>query len=254
MSNVKYSFVNEVAVVTGAARGIGKATAFMLVQAGANVALFDRDAAELERTVAQLNNGPGKALAVGCDITEQSQLVSAFERVHNEFGRVDILVNSAGMSARIPAENYTSTDFDRLMSLNVKALFSAMQICAKEWITYKHSGKIVNLASIFGLIADPLSAPYAASKGAVIQLTKTCAVEWAVYGIRVNAVAPGYTYTAMTASTLDSTAGEKILQQVPMQRAATVDEIANAVVFLASDAASFVTGHTLVVDGGRTAL
>jgi NAD(P)-dependent dehydrogenase (short-subunit alcohol dehydrogenase family) len=138
------------------------------------------------------------------------------------------------------------------MTLNVRALFSAMQICAREWIATKHNGSIVNIASIFGMIADPLSAPYAASKGAVIQLTKTCAMEWARHGIRVNAVAPGYTHTAMTAKTLESEAGKKILGQVPMKRAATVEEIANAVLFLASDAARFVTGQTLVVNGGRT--
>ncbi len=189
-----------------------------------------------------------------CDVTKPDELAQAFNEICRKLGAPDILVNSAGMSARVPAENYSLEDYDCLMNLNVRSLFSLMQLCAKHWITRKHPGAIVNVASIFGMIADPLSAPYAASKGAVIQLTKTCAVEWAPYGIRVNAVAPGYTYTPMTAKTLDSKVGKTILSHVPMNRPATTDEIANAILFLSSDDASFITGQTLAVDGGRTAI
>src|SRR4051812_26486611 len=233
MAGVEYSFDGEVAVVTGAARGIGKAVATMFANAGASVALIDRDAAELQATLEDLD---GDLLSLPCDVTDPTQLTSAFDEARRKFGHISILVNSAGMSARVPAERYELADFDRLMALNVRALFSTMQNCAKDWIANRSGGTIVNLASIFGMIADPLSAPYAASKGAVIQLTKTCAVEWAAHRIRVNAVAPGYTYTAMTAATLDSEAGRRILEQVPMGRAATVNEIANAIMFLASPA------------------
>ncbi len=253
MSSIKYSFDQEVVVITGAARGIGKAVAIGFANAGASVALLDRDAAELEATARELEQ-TGKATTLACDITEKQQLADSLATVRRTLGEVSILVNCAGMSARVPAERYDLTDFDRLMNLNVRSLFYAMQLCANEWIAGKRPGAIINIASIFGIIADPLSAPYAASKGAVIQLTKTCAVEWAEHGIRVNAVAPGYTYTAMTAATLESPAGRAILQQVPMKRAATVDEIANGVLFLASPASSFINGHTLVIDGGRTAI
>jgi NAD(P)-dependent dehydrogenase (short-subunit alcohol dehydrogenase family) len=249
VGKLAFSFEDEVVIVTGAARGIGKATAQQFVKSGATVALLDNDSVELQRCSEEL--GP-KTLPLKCDVTDENQLLTAFDEVLRKVGYVSVLVNSAGMSARVHAEDYSLADYDRLMTLNARALFSAMQICAKQWIAAERSGAIVNIASIFGMIADPLSAPYAASKGAVIELTKTCAVEWARHGIRVNAVAPGYTYTAMTAQTLDSEAGKKILDQVPMKRAATVEEIANAVLFLASDAASFVTGHILVVDGGRT--
>jgi NAD(P)-dependent dehydrogenase (short-subunit alcohol dehydrogenase family) len=251
MADVRYSFEGDVAVVTGAARGIGMAAACAFLKGGAKVALLDRDAEELKQGREKLS---GESTAYECDVTDLQTVYKALDDVRAHLGEPTILVNSAGMSARVPAEEYKLEDFDRLMTLNVRALFALMQTFAAERIAKKRGGAIVNLASIFGMIADPLSAPYAASKGAVIQLTKTCAVEWARHGIRVNAVAPGYTYTAMTAKTLDSEEGKRILEQVPMKRAATVEEIANAVLFLASPASSFITGQTLVVDGGRTAL
>jgi len=251
MAKASFSFRNDVVIVTGAASGIGRATATAFANAGAQVALLDRDRKGLAEVARKLG---ACSLPLCCDITNPDELTQAFDELCRKLGDPDVLVNSAGMSARVPAENYSLEDYDRLMSLNVRALFSLMQLCAKQWIARKRPGAIVNLASIFGMIADPLSAPYAASKGAVIQLTKTCAVEWAQYGIRVNAVAPGYTYTPMTAKTLDSRVGKKILSQVPLTRPATVDEIANAILFLSSDAASFITAQTLAVDGGRTAI
>jgi NAD(P)-dependent dehydrogenase (short-subunit alcohol dehydrogenase family) len=251
MGEARFSFENEVVVITGGVSGIGRAAVAKFVKARAKVAIVDRDSTGLRACESEFGD---RCLALKCDVTDNDELITTMDEILRGLGAVGVLVNSAGMSARMAAQEYPLGDMDRLMSLNVRALFSAMQICARSWIGSGRPGVIVNLASIFGLIADPLSAPYAASKGAVIQLTKTCAVEWAPYGIRVNAVAPGYTYTNMTAATLESEAGKNILEQVPMKRAARVDEIADAILFLASSSSSFITGHTLVVDGGRTAV
>ena len=233
------SFQNKICVVTGGAAGIGKATAELFRARGAKVAIIDRRA-----------YGGGYT----ADITDAASLKSAFDAICNDLGPPDVWVNNAGVSARIPAEEYPLDEAEKMFRLNVTATLHGMQLCADAWMKAKRGGAIVNLASVFGMLADPLSAPYAASKGAVIQLTRTCAVEWAEKGIRVNAVAPGYTRTKMTAHTLDSAAGKKILERVPMRRAARTEEIAAAIAFLASDEASFITGHVLVVDGGYTAL
>lgn len=233
------NFQNKICVITGGGAGIGKATAELFRTRGARVVVIDRRA---------------DAGGFVADITDPASLRSVFDAIANEVGMPDVWVNNAGVSARIPAEAYPLEEAEKMFRLNVSAVLHGMQLCANVWMKANRGGAIVNLASVFGLVADPLSAPYAASKGAVIQLTRTCAVEWAQKGIRVNAVAPGYTRTEMTAHTLDSPAGRQILERVPMRRAARPEEIANAIAYLASDEASFITGHTLVVDGGYTAL
>lgn len=227
----------KLCVVTGGASGIGKASAALFAARGARVAVIDRKSADYT-----------------ADITEPTALRSTFDAIVKAHGVPDVWVNNAGVSARIPAEEYPLEEAEAMFRLNVSAVLHGMQLCARAWMAAGRGGSIVNLASVFGVVADPLSAPYAASKGAVIQLTRTCAVEWAERGIRVNAVAPGYTRTEMTAHTLDSEAGRQILARVPMKRAAAPEEIAAAIAFLASDEASFITGHVLTVDGGYTAV
>ena len=205
--------------------------------------------------VARLRERGIEALALPTDITDPAQLRSVFDRAEQELGGFDILVNNAGISARIPAEEYPDDAFDRMVDLNLTALFRGMREAASRWIDAGRSGTIINLASFAGVVADPLSAPYAATKGAVVQLTRTCAVEWAPHGIRVNAIGPGYIRTEMTAHTLDSPeAGAVIQAKTAMARAGRTDEIGSAAVFLASEASSYVTGHILMVDGGWTAM
>ena len=207
----------------------------------------------MRKTSQGLNDVGIEAKTFIADITEEQQLGDIYRRIQSENGDIDILVNNAGISQRISAESYPTEQFMKVLGLNTAALFRCMQHAANTWIPKRHPGVIVNIASVFGLVADPLSAAYAASKGAVIQLTRTCAVEWAPHKIRVNAVAPGYTYTEMTAKTLDSDYGPSIREGIPLNRPGRPEEIANAVTFLASSESSYIVGHVLVVDGGRSA-
>lgn len=249
-----FDLAGEVALVTGGARGIGRAIAEGLGRAGARVIIVDiapcgtTSAAELE--AAGLD-----AHFIREDVTDAGRVEALLDRIQAEHGRFDMLVNNAGMSARIPAECYPDEDLDRIVDLNLKSVFYLMRGAARRWIRRGTQGRIVNLASFAGVVADPLSAPYAATKGAVVQLTRTCAVEWAPHGIRVNAIGPGYVRTEMTARTLDSPeTGAAIRARTPLGRAAAPEEIAGAALFLVSAAASYVTGHVLMVDGGWTAV
>ena len=244
----------EVALVTGGARGIGLAIAEAFARWGARVILVDigaHGALAAER----LRDEGLDAHFLRCDVTDSAAVEAMLDRVLAEHGRLDILVNNAGISARIPAEHYPDDALDAMIDLNLKGLFYAMRGAARRWIMRGTQGRIVNLASFAGLVADPMSAPYAATKGAVVQLTRTCAVEWAPHGIRVNAIAPGYVRTEMTARTLDMPeTGAAVRSRTPLGRPAAPEEIAGAALFLAAPASSYVTGHILAVDGGWTAV
>jgi NAD(P)-dependent dehydrogenase (short-subunit alcohol dehydrogenase family) len=192
---------------------------------------------------------------VAGDITASGAASRIRDAAYTRFGSLDILINNAGMSQRTPAERYSVEDFDRIVELNLKALFFLMRAAAERWIAEGTRGKIVNLASFAGVVADPLSAPYAATKGGVVQLTRTCAVEWARHGILVNAIAPGYTRTEMTVPALSEPSTlQSVLERTPLGRVAEPEDLAGAAVFLASRASDYVTGHILMVDGGWTAI
>ncbi len=250
-----FALTGRCALVTGAGRGIGEAIARALAAHGARIVIAERDETSGAAAAKALRDAGTEAEFIATDVTEPASLEAAFALADDKFGGTDILVNNAGMSQRTPAEDYSLPDLQRMLDLNVTAVFQAMQIAARRWIERKKPGAIVNLASFAGIVADPQSAPYAASKGAVVQLTRTCAVEWAPHGIRVNAIGPGYTRTDMTAGAIDEPATmAKIRDRTPLGRVAEPEEIAAAAVYLSSDAASFVTGHVLMVDGGWTAI
>ncbi|GAM96641.1 3-oxoacyl-[acyl-carrier protein] reductase [alpha proteobacterium U9-1i] len=245
-----FDLTDRVVLVTGGARGIGFSIAEACAAWGARALIVDVNAAGAEAAASRLRAAGLAAQAHACDITDSAAvdaLIAAYP--------VDVVVNNAGVSARIPAEDYPDADLRRMLDLNVNGVFFMMRAAAKRWIAEGRGGRIINLASFAGLVADPMSAPYAASKGAVVQLTRTCAVEWADRGILVNAIAPGYVRTEMTAHTLDQPeAGGVIRAKTALGRAASTREIAGAAVYLASEASAYVTGAILAVDGGWTAM
>lgn len=250
-----FDLSGRIAIITGGGRGIGKALAHGLGAWGAGIVIADIDPDRVIKAEAELRDSGVDALGICADITDVTALRGVFDGCVERFGHFDILVNNAGISARIAAEDYPDPDFDFMVDLNLGAVFRGMREAARRWIDSQRPGNIINLASFAGVVADPMSAPYAATKGAVVQLTRTCAVEWAPHQIRVNAIGPGYIRTEMTAHTLDSPeAGEVIRAKTALGRPGTPDELVGAAVYLASDASSYTTGHILMVDGGWTAM
>jgi gluconate 5-dehydrogenase len=245
-----FDLTGRTALVTGGARGIGFAIAEACAAWGAHALVADVNGASAEASAAKLRNDGLSASSCACDVTDSTAVAALFAA-----NVIDIVVNNAGVSARIPAEDYPDADLKKMLDLNVNGVFYVMREAAKRWIADKREGSIVNLASFAGVVADPLSAPYAASKGAVVQLTRTCAVEWARHGIRVNAIGPGYVRTEMTAHTLDQSEARAVINaKTAIGRPADAHEIAGAAVYLVSNASSYVTGAILMVDGGWTAM
>lgn len=249
-----FDLTGRTALVTGAGRGIGLALARGLGAFGARVVIAEVDAGRGNAAAAGLRGEGMDALHVTTDVTDPASVEAACERAAREYGGLDILVSNAGMSQRTAAEACPDDDLDVMIALNLKGVFHGMRAVARRWIEEGRGGAIVNLASFAGLVADPGSAPYSATKGAVVQLTRTCAVEWAPHGIRVNAIGPGYVRTAMTEPALgDPETMAAVLHRTPLGRVAEPDDLVGAAVFLSSPASAYVTGHVLMVDGGWTA-
>jgi 2-deoxy-D-gluconate 3-dehydrogenase len=249
-----FGLKGKVAVVTGGASGIGLASAELLAAAGAAVAVVDRDALAARQALAKIDaiSGPG-GLAFGTDVAKESEIEATTAAILKALGRIDILVNSAGTAIRRPSVEVSVEDWDKVMTVNTTGTFLFSRAVARDMIARGEGGAIVQISSIMGFSGGGLypNISYQTSKGAVVNMTRALAVEWAPHRIRVNAVAPTYVKTPFIAGLMaQPDLVKRIEAMTPLARLAEPAEIASAVLYLASPAAAMVTGHTLAVDGG----
>jgi len=251
-----FDLSNRVAIVTGSGRGLGAAIARGLAAAGASVMLCSRTRAEVERAAAGIVCSGGKAAAIVADTSDRASCQRLVDQTVSRFGKLDVLVNNAGIDSISPAEDLTDDAWERVVNTNLKGYFICSQIAARQMLAQGHGGSIVNNSSICSVIGVNGLTVYSATKGGVNQLTRVMAVEWAKRGIRVNAIAPGYFDNIMqdaTAEHADSEKQKQVIAFTPMGRRGKPDELIGPVIFLASEASSYVTGVVLFVDGGYTA-
>lgn len=240
----------KVAVVVGGTSGIGRAIAHGLAQAGADVVPTSRRADQVEAAAREIEDFGQRSLRVSSDVSDRASLERLLAETIQAFGKVDILVNSAGRTKRAPTIDFPEDDWNAIIDTNLNGTLRTCQVFGKHMLE-RESGSIINIASLSTFVALHEVAAYSASKAAVGSLTKSLAVEWSSRGVRVNAIAPGVFRTALNHKLLDETErGREYLIRTPMRRFGNVDELAGAAIFLASDAASFVTGEIIAVDGG----
>lgn len=250
MNDSCFDLSGKTAVVIGATSGIGLTLAKGLAKAGANVVPTGRRTDLVQSAVEEIRKSGRRSLAVPCDVTDPASLQSLLNAVRSEFGSVEILVNSAGRTKRTPTLEVSRSEWDGIMETNLTGTLLACQVFGKHMVERKY-GRIINIASLSSFVALFEVAAYAASKAAVASLTKSLAIEWARHGVCVNAIAPGVFRTPLNAGLLDGTPrGQEFLMRTPMRRFGQTEELIGAAIFLASEAASFVTGHVLAVDGG----
>lgn len=253
MDHPDLSLAGQVALVTGASRGIGHDLVLHLAAAGATVIAAARSADDVAGLVGEVAAEGGRAFPLQLDVTDVAAIVAAVARVEADHGRIDVLVNNAGLGANHDALDVTEADWDQMMDVNFRGLFFVTQAVARGMVTRGY-GRIVHISSQAGIVGIPRHAVYSAGKGGVGMLTKVLALEWAPRGVTVNAVAPTFVRTPGTAERLDDPAfAADVLARIPVGRFGTTADVAGAVIYLASPAAGMVTGVTLPVDGGWTA-
>lgn len=250
MSYSKMDLNGRVAVVIGGTSGIGRAISHGLAEAGADVVCTSRRAVQVDTAAAEIEVLGRRTIRKTSDVSDKTSLKHLLDACIEEFGKVDILVNSAGRTQRVPTLDLAEEDWNAILETNLTGTLRACQVFGRHMIEQGY-GRIVNIASLSTFVSLFEVAAYSASKAAVASLTKSLAIEWATKGVNVNAIAPGVFRTALNQKLLDeSQRGQEFLTRTPMGRFGNVDELAGAAVFLSSEAASFVTGEVLVVDGG----
>lgn len=242
----------KVAVVTGAGRGLGRAMAKALSEAGAHVVVASRTRSELESFVEEAQAQGREALAHPCDITDEASVESLVAAAIERFGTVDILVNNSGVVSTVPLVDQSAEDWDRVIATNLRGVFLATRAAGRRMVEQR-SGKVINVSSNFSIMGVANHAAYAASKAAVSAFTRAMSIEWARYGIQVNALAPGYFATELNRDLREDTETfDKVVRAVPARRMGEVDEIKPWALILAGPASDFMTGETIVIDGGQS--
>ena len=253
MSLSLFDLTGRRALITGSSQGIGLALAKGLAEAGAEIIFNGRDAAKLAKATEGLREAGGKASELVFDVTDHAGVRAAVDRFEAEVGAIDILINNAGMQQRAPLEEFPADGFERLLQTNIAGVFHVGQAVARHMIA-RGRGKIVNICSVQTALARPGIAPYTATKGAVANLTKGMATDWAKYGLQCNGLAPGYFETPLNQALVDDPDFTAWLsKRTPAGRWGKVEELVGTAIFLSSDASSFVNGTTIFVDGGITA-
>jgi NAD(P)-dependent dehydrogenase (short-subunit alcohol dehydrogenase family) len=245
-----FSLQGKKAFVSGASRGLGREMALTLAEAGADVALASRNIEALNETAALIQKMGREALVCPMDISKLDEIEKAVSKAIRGFGRIDILINNSGIAGESPVIDMTPEKWDRVMDVNLKGHIFCTKAVGRNMIENRH-GKIINIASIVGIIPVIYNSPYAAAKAGLILFTKTLALEWARYNIQVNALCPGYFLTDLNREFFQAPAGQKVINKIPQRRVADPREIRGVTLLLASDASSFMTGSVIVLDGGH---
>jgi 2-deoxy-D-gluconate 3-dehydrogenase len=248
-----FSLTDKIAVVTGASKGLGQGTALALANAGAHVVVTSRSLERVEPVVVEIHEMGREALPLALEVRDLNSIEAMVRATMERFGRIDVLVNNAGINIPEPALEVTEEHWDRLMDINLKGLFFCAQKVGQVMVE-QGQGKIINIGSQMGLVGGKLRAAYCSSKGGVVQLTKVLAIEWAQHGVNVNGVAPTFLETPFTAAFWQNKAFyDEVVGNILFGRLGQVEDVLGAIIFLASPAADLITGHTLLVDGGWTA-
>jgi NAD(P)-dependent dehydrogenase (short-subunit alcohol dehydrogenase family) len=252
MGNSYFDLSGKVVVVTGGSKGLGEEMAHALAEVGADLALVSRTQADLDKVAEEIRAATGRrVIGVAADVTKEPDIIAMTQKVIAEFGKIDILINNAGIGGTTPVLDLQEEEWDRYMNLNLKGPVLCSKHVGAEMIKRKQ-GNIINVSSLFAKIVARYMAAYGATKSALVSFTRTLALEWARYNIRVNALCPGYFDTPMNHDFWQTKGGLSVIDKIPMQRVGNTKEIKPAILFLCSDANSFMTGTTLFVDGGHS--